>query len=162
MKRKNVKKVFWFFIWFLPLQLAAVGIIGLLESEPYPALVQPSFQTVHDRQDIILLENVQFYLLPQNTINSQKIESSKLFAGVAKSQLGNFVDINFATPPNDELSDEVKSWLKKRVKKISPNQKVSALKVARQKKRYLFTGSKVKLDTVITVSSYIIPFKSAQ
>ena len=48
MRKATVRTLFLFVLVLLPLQYAAVGIVGALYREPWPVLVLPGFKQVHD------------------------------------------------------------------------------------------------------------------
>ncbi len=159
MKRKTVKKIFWFFILFLPLQYAAVGVVGVLKSEPWPALVLPAFKSVYENQDGIILTEPQFYLLDKNERKTAKIESETLFNKIKESQRLKFLRIHFSNKKG--LSEGKKEWLQKQILQKYGEEFNNAIKITWPDVRFQYKGA-VKVDTVRKGRSFIINFSNGQ
>ncbi len=59
MKRSSVRRLFVVVLVALPVQYALVGVVGLRESEPWPAVVMPGFKSVYDGQDTLAVPGYQ-------------------------------------------------------------------------------------------------------
>lgn len=160
MKRSKVKKIFWFFILFLPLQYAAVGVIGLLQSEPWPALVLPAFKSVYEQEDNILLKNAQFYLIDEETGNRFQVATTVLFRNIQQSQRLGFLKTNFGVSKKDNFGKKTKRWLRFKINSLFPYRNPDALRVVWVGKRYVYSKSGVQSDSPVTLHSYTISFKN--
>jgi len=47
METKTIKRIFIFFLCYLPIQYGLVGVVGYYKAEPWPAFVFPGFKSVH-------------------------------------------------------------------------------------------------------------------
>lgn len=115
--REQVKKVFLFFIVFLPIQYIYIGVVGVLWSEPWPAFALPGFKTVYTNQEQIEVTKPLFYAQLQNG-KEIEVGSAELFSGIQQSQLQGFIRTNFSEEKS--FSDGVKDWLRKELKRMHP------------------------------------------
>ncbi len=159
MRTETVKKIFWFFILFLPLQYAAVGIVGVLKSEPWPALVLPAFKSVFDQKSEIVIWEVRFLAARKDTAYSLKIEPSMFFNEIEESQLLGFLRTHFADSLQVHLSNAGKKWMKNRINQIYPLWKGSSLQVKWVAKHYQYADSKMQLKNIEIIKSFIIPLQ---
>lgn len=142
LRRKTVKKIFLFFLIYLPFQYLLVGISGLAGSEPWPAFVLPGFKQVHTTSSQTQVLNPQFYVQFRDAQTSDvEISPYKLFKGIQPSQLQGFLRTNFSQPA--KYSNEGKKWLEFRLNKLYPNTDPIELKVRWEKIVFEHTKEKV-------------------
>ncbi len=146
MKRKTVKKIFWFFILFLPLQYAAVGIVGVIKSEPWPAFVLPAFKSVYDDKDGVILTDPQLYLTGKDNRKAAKIELATLFNRIKKSQRLKFLQMHYSN--HKGLNRTSKKWLKKQVLQAYPGEEGNRIKITWPAIRFKYFNGAVKVDTL--------------
>lgn len=96
MKRKNIKRVFLFFIIYLPIQYGLVGILGYYYSEPWPAFVFPGFKNVYVFESGYEINQTRFELL--DTVNDQEAEftPNQLFSEIPVSKISGFMRARFS------------------------------------------------------------------
>lgn len=152
MEKRNVKRLFAFFILFLPLQYGMVGILGVLFREPWPALVLPGFKNIYFKEDRIELEEPQIFAKVSDREEWVKISASGLFQGLQASQLQGFLFANFRDPAKAAgFSIEGKRWLSDRLQKLHPGASYTSLKIEWQKKVFKFDKGDRNLDSTKTV-----------
>lgn len=113
MNKKSIRRLFIGVMIFLPLQYAAVGIVGLLDAEPWPAFVFPGFKSVHVFEDAFEIEQKIFELVSENEqADTLQQTPAELFPEIPVSQLSGFMRHNFSADRDfDSLSAEGKNWL---------------------------------------------------
>lgn len=84
MKKVQIRRLFIIMLVLLPLQHAAVGLIGYMRSEPWPAFVFPGFKNVYDSGDDITLRNAYFYAMQENE-ELLHIPTEEVFRGIPVS-----------------------------------------------------------------------------
>ncbi|MEX0647977.1 MAG: hypothetical protein WEA56_02040 [Balneolaceae bacterium] len=111
MNKHQVKNLFIFFLIFLPLQYAMVGVIGDKISEPWPAFVFPGFKNVYVYEDGYELSNAVVEIHLQN---SEIIELSpkEFFPEIPPSQISGFMRTHFSGREKINSFDiETDEWL---------------------------------------------------
>jgi hypothetical protein len=111
-RKKTVKNIFIFFLCYLPLQYALVGILGYYKAEPWPAFVFPGFKNVFVYNDQYAVNN--FYLEVSHTGENQPsdITLQEFFDDIPISMLAGFMRSNLSDQATaDNFSDETRSWL---------------------------------------------------
>jgi hypothetical protein len=125
-----MNKIFISCFIFLVLQYAVVGIVGYKKSEPWPALVLPAFKSVYSTDDLLYVDQLEFYV--ENNKNGQLIEvyPGSLFQDVNKSQLQGFLRTHFKDSlTTASFNANTRQWLKKRLKQDQSNQKICRLTI---------------------------------
>lgn len=108
----QVRKLFIFVLIFLPLQYVLVGIIGSLQSEPWPAFVFPGFKNVYVYEDGYELRDVIFEIHQESEEEPVRLSSLRIFPEIPPSQISGFVRTHFSTPDQvNHLNEESKKWL---------------------------------------------------
>lgn len=74
----------------LPIQYAAVGLVGEWVREPWPALVLPAFQDVWDGKEEISVPRVRFVVTPQKGAPFD-VELETIWTGLPRSQHAGFM-----------------------------------------------------------------------
>jgi hypothetical protein len=151
----TIKRIFLFFVFYLPFQYMIVGIAGVLDSEPWPAFVLPGFKSVYATQDHVEMTEPRFTALaPANTV--VEVDVHQLFKGLPTSKMQGFLKSNFSN--QTEYSSEAKEWLEHRLGKLYPRKKFSALKVEWIQIIYDQQGDSVRIIDKVRLKSVTIPF----
>lgn len=122
LKKKYVRGVFIAVLLLLPLQHAAVGVIGYLRSEPWPAFVFPGFKNVYDAGETITLRNPYFYGKQQDAEALVHIPTEKVFRGIPVSHHGGILRYQFDRYKVDEqtrqkfFSEHGSNWLRNQLR----------------------------------------------
>ncbi len=156
---KTIKRIFLFFIFYLPFQYMMVGIVGVLDSEPWPAFVLPGFKSVYATQEHVEITEPRFVaLMPADTAEQAEVDVYHLFEGLPTSQMQGFLRSNFSN--QTEFSSEARVWLEHRLKKMYPQKKFSALKVEWIQVTYDQQGDSVRIVDKMNSKTVTIPFTS--
>jgi len=120
MTENTVKKIFIFFICYLPLQYALVGILGYYKSEPWPAFVFPGFKNVYVYDGSYIINS--FYIEVKNNEGEGRVlfTPQMFFYEVPNSQVAGFMRQNI----DDEdlvagYSEETRSWFRERATELN-------------------------------------------
>jgi len=111
-KKKTVKNIFIFFLCYLPIQYALVGIIGYYKAEPWPSFVFPGFKNVYVYNDAYVVNN--FYLEVSHSGQNQHadVKLQEFFDDIPISLLAGFMRSNLSDQETaDNFSDNTRSWL---------------------------------------------------
>ncbi len=128
MDPKTVKRIFLFFIIYLPIQYVLVGVVGLTHSEPWPAFVLPGFKSVYATGDQVEIQQARFIAYAEiDSRSGTEVEASSLFDGLPQSQLQGFLNSNFRGQTG--FSRDAKRWLRNRLTEINPQRSYSELQV---------------------------------
>lgn len=100
MKRKTIKRVFLFFIIYLPLQYGLVGIVGYYQSEPWPSFVFPGFKNVYVFDSGYEIHQTEFELTDSVTNRKAQLTPNQLFSEIPVSKISGFVRARFS---NEEM-----------------------------------------------------------
>lgn len=114
-RKKTVKNIFIFFLCYLPIQYALVGIIGHYKAEPWPAFVFPGFKNVYVYNDRYAVNN--FYLEVSHAAQNQyaDVKLQEFFDDIPISLLAGFMRSNLSDQNTaDNFTDETRSWLARR------------------------------------------------
>lgn len=114
MNTKVVRIIFIFFFFYLPVQYALVGIIGVYKSEPWPAFVFPGFKSVYVYDDGFEIEQNLFEVyLPEND-SSKVFLPHEFFPEVPLSQISGFMRTHFRNDQVNagQLSPDAVRWLR--------------------------------------------------
>ncbi len=112
MKESTVTYLFIAAFIFLVLQYAAVGIIGVLDEEPWPAFVFPGFKSVYVYDDGYRVDQTLFEIVNNDGETVTRMMPQELFPELPNSQISGFMRSHF----NDErwvaqLSEEARGLL---------------------------------------------------
>jgi hypothetical protein len=112
MKKTTVTYLFIAAFVFLVLQYAAVGIIGVMDEEPWPAFVFPGFKSVYVYDDGFRIDQSYFEIIHNDGETVRRMLPHELFPELPKSQISGFMRSHF----NDEdrvaqLSEEARDLL---------------------------------------------------
>ena len=157
MKKTTVKKIFIFFLIYLPLQYAAVGLIGMTYSEPWPAFVLPAFQSVDATPRVVAVTEPELSVV-EASMATTNVLPRKLFTGIQESQLQGFMRTNFAGPRQwSGREAEAKKWLKNQIMlNYSSIQAPKSLEVRWIKRYYNFRDSERRVDSTEVLTKFRI------
>ena len=128
MRRERVIKVFIFFLIYLPVQYAFIGISGVIWSEPWPAFALPGFKNVPSTQIQTQVLRPYFYIQLADSAGAEiEVEPPELFDGIQPSQLQGFIRTNFSRPK--EFDREVRQWFNRQITRTYPSIKAKTLKI---------------------------------
>jgi hypothetical protein len=137
MSRKKVKRVMIFFILFLPLQYALVGVSDSLKSEPWPALVLPAFKNSFGSKKQLFTHQVAFSVKDKKNKKLRELDPAKLFPNIPKSQLSGFLRLHFSDSLKiADFNTQTRKWLRRRVEQLQPAGHPQKLVVKWIKKQY--------------------------
>ncbi len=116
---KTIQRIFLFFLVFLPLQYAVVGIVGYYSSEPWPAFVFPGFKNVYNyggsyqvNQFLVEVESEEGQVLRDFT-------PQQFFYEIPNSQVTGFLSANFDDAEDvDALDPEIRKWFRERAQEL--------------------------------------------
>lgn len=157
MKKKSVKKIFIFFLIYLPLQYGAVGLIGVLYSEPWPAFVLPAFQNVDATPQYISVKEAQFFV-SRHGDQPLQLAPPKIFSGLEQSQLRGFLRTHFSEPGQwADPEKETVVWLQKQIAKGYPSvNDLRNLEVRWIETYYSVARGKAERDSIAVIKKFVI------
>lgn len=118
MRKSSVRRIFIFFLFFLPFQYALVGIIGSKSSEPWPAFVFPGFKSIYTYEDGFELSSTIFELQLENH-ESVSLNPQTFFPEIPTSQISGVMRTHFSSEEKiNSLNSETKESLLKRAAAI--------------------------------------------
>lgn len=115
----TIKRIFLFFLIFLPLQYAVVGIVGYYSSEPWPAFVFPGFKNVYVYGDSYQIN--QFIVEVESTEGAvvREFTPQQFFYEIPNSQVAGFLRSNLDDAEDFEAFDtETRNWFRERGREL--------------------------------------------
>ncbi|MDZ7720691.1 MAG: hypothetical protein U5K72_17875 [Balneolaceae bacterium] len=156
MESKTVKRIFLFFIFYLPFQYILVGVVGLHYSEPWPAFVFPGFKTIYSTEGNVEIDEARFFAVPGSKPGERiEIAPSALFEGLPASQLQGFLRSNFSD--QRKFSDEAKEWFRNRLDRLYPDENFSSLQLEWSVVSYRHDENSVSITGRETSQTITIP-----
>lgn len=117
MNPKAVKRIFIFFLIFLPLQYAVVGIVGYYSSEPWPAFVFPGFKSVYVYGDNY---EINHYIV--EVVDGERLREftpQQFFYEIPNSQVAGFLRANLDDTHDFQAFDsETRRWFRSRAEEL--------------------------------------------
>lgn len=111
-KEGRIRKLFIVALIFLPIQYAFVGIIGELESEPWPAFVFPGFKNVYSVNDSFEITHHFFNVYPAGSESAIEVRPEQMFSNLPLSQVPGFMRTHFQEPESiANFSEDAGIWL---------------------------------------------------
>lgn len=112
MTAKKIRLLFLILFITLPLQYAMVGIVGELQSEPWPAFVFPGFKSIYTYDDGHRIDQVYFEIGHHDSQEVRRMLPHHLFPELPRSQISGFLREHFQGAPSAaEWSDDALGWL---------------------------------------------------
>lgn len=157
MKKTTVKKIFIFFLLYLPLQYAAVGIVGLVASEPWPAFVLPAFQNVDTTPQQVTVLNSQLTVIDDEGNIHDDIKPGIIFSGIPGSQMQGFLRTHLGDSLRwSKKGESARKWLSGRFKKSYPSIEMKSLHMKWQRMYYNFSSASAQVDSVQTIEEFSV------
>lgn len=160
LSRKSVKRVFIFFLIYLPIQYLWIGIAGSVWSEPWPSFALPGFKNIYATEEYGRILKPFFYAEVEGKEESGEnvdleISAFHLFDEIQPSQLQGFFRTHFSEPKN--YNTKTKQWLKHQVEQEYPDTEIGGLKVVWKQITYLHSGNSISVHSqkeinVVTIS----------
>lgn len=119
MKTKTVKRIFLFFLIYLPVQYAVVGIVGYYNTEPWPAFTFPGFKNVYVYGDVY---TVNHYFLEIEVPGRQSVRTyspNEFFPEVPNSIVAGFLRANLSERAIENYDTETKNWFLSRAEELT-------------------------------------------
>lgn len=114
-KKRTVKNSFIFFLCYLPIQYALVGIVGYYKAEPWPAFVFPGFKNVYVYNDMYAVNNFHLEAIESDHNQFSELTLQEFFDDIPTSMLAGFMRSNLSDQNiADNFSVETFSWLANR------------------------------------------------
>lgn len=157
---KTVKRIFIFFIIYLPIQYAIVGIIGLNSSEPWPAFVFPGFKNVY-----VYGGNYQIneFLLEIEADSSglsdlQELTPQEFFYEIPRSQVSGFLRATLGSEDKIEgLTSESIDWFQRRTTELSDRPESDLTLSYLHRRKYMTRrDDSLRVDSVRVISHFNI------
>lgn len=112
MNKKKVRGIFIFFLCYLPLQYAAVGVVGYYKSEPWPAFVFPGFKSIYVYEHGFEIDYPLFEIYSEDSVQSLRMTPIEFFPEIPKSKISGFMRTHFWDEKKlEEFDRETKMWL---------------------------------------------------
>lgn len=114
MSKKAIKRIFIFFLCYLPFQYALVGFIGQLKAEPWPSFVFPGFKNVfvYDGQYAI---NNFYFEIRHSDADSSVLPLQSFFDDIPISMVSGFMRSNLSEQEHvNTFSNETQCWFEER------------------------------------------------
>lgn len=160
MKKITVKKIFIFFLIFLPLQYAAVGIISLEKSEPWPAFILPAFQNVDATPEEVLVREPVLSIVDSTGVIADAVPPRKLFMGIHESQLQGFFRAYFRDSTRWKGENaEARRWLANRVNQLYPTADPQSVNVGWVNRYYNLSSARRRIDSTRVINEFSISLR---
>lgn len=112
-KERRIRILFTTVLILLPLQYAWVGVMGVIQSEPWPALVFPGFKSVYSDGERFFVTKTDIVVAGQD--HEEVLHPAELLSELPLSQLPGFMRTHFGSQLKVEsLSREQREWLRQR------------------------------------------------
>lgn len=116
---KTVKRIFIFFLIFLPLQYALVGIVGYYSFEPWPAFVFPGFKSVYVYGDTYEINHFKVEVVNEDGERLREFTPQQFFYEIPNSQVAGFLRANLDNINDFQaLDSETRRWFKDRAEEL--------------------------------------------
>jgi len=166
MTRAQVRQLFGAVALFLILQYGLVGVIGLIASEPWPAVVLPGFKSVYATTEAITVETPAIEVVFRDGSRTT-VETPRFLAPMPRSHQTTFLQKQCrpaslsGTPATERCRSEFgRQWFLQRAFHLFPNRPIRHVTVQWQDLRFdPETGSTTRtpLDTILLSESISAP-----
>jgi len=114
-RKKTIKRIFIFFLCYLPIQYALVGIVGYFKAEPWPAFVFPGFKNVYVYNGQYVVNDYYLEINHPDKDSLSVITLQNFFDEIPISLLAGFMRSNLSDQTiADNYSDETLEWFENR------------------------------------------------
>lgn len=149
MSPSGVRKIFIFFIIFLPVQYGLVGIMGYYHmDEHWPAFVFPGFKNVYDGEEGISLAAPRLSVLFADS-PPQEISVSELLLDVPFSHHRAVMTRRFSTESIKNMDVDTINWLSGQLSSIYEDSEITGLEVIWTNDLYKRSQGEVVTETMI-------------
>lgn len=156
MSAKTVKRIFLFFLIYLPLQYAVIGIVGYYDTEPWPTFAFPGFKNVYVFDGLYEIPDYQFELTDENNDRIAILTPGQLFQEIPTSKLNGFMRANFSDEESiEEFSRKTEDWLLEKAKKAS-GRRVASVDVVHSLKYFHRDILELDADSVLITNRYTV------
>jgi|AntRauTorcE11897_2_1112592.scaffolds.fasta_scaffold07168_1 hypothetical protein len=119
LSEKIVKRIFIFFLIYLPLQYAVVGIVGYYSSEPWPAFVFPGFKSIYVYGDTYQINQFMVEVESPDGTVLREFAPQQFFYEIPNSQVTGFLRSNLDGADDFEAFDtETRNWFRERAQAL--------------------------------------------
>jgi len=116
----TVKKIFIFFLIYLPLQYSLVGIAGFYSSEPWPAFVFPGFKSVYVYGGYYQINQFMVEVENREGQTIREFTPHQFFYEIPNSQVAGFLRTNLDYADDFEAFDtETRIWFRERAGELT-------------------------------------------
>ncbi|CAN5275345.1 hypothetical protein BH23BAC3_BH23BAC3_16650 [soil metagenome] len=110
-RKKAIKKIFIFFLCYLPVQYALVGIVGYFKAEPWPAFVFPGFKNVYVYNGYYTINDYYLEISHKEHEPPAFLTLQEFFDDIPLSMLAGFMRSNLSEQELvNNFSDETLRW----------------------------------------------------
>lgn len=156
MSAKTVKRIFLFFLIYLPLQYAVIGIVGYYDSEPWPSFAFPGFKNVYVFDGLYEIRDYQFELTDENDDRITTLTPAQLFQEIPTSKLNRFMRANFSDEISIEgFSRKTEDWLLEKAQDASSSP-VASVDVVHYQKYFQRDIFELDTDSVLITNRYTV------
>jgi len=114
-RKKTIKRIFIFFLCYLPVQYALVGIVGYFKAEPWPAFVFPGFKNVYVYDGQYAVNDYYLEISHSDHESPAVVSLQNFFDDIPLSMLAGFMRSNLTEQElADDFSDETLRWFANR------------------------------------------------
>lgn len=152
----TVKRIFIFFLIFLPLQYAVVGIVGYYTSEPWPAFVFPGFKNVYVYGDTYEINRYLVEVADKDGQQLREFTPQQFFYEIPNSQVAGFLRANL-----DDINDfqafdrETRQWFRDRAQELTGEQ-TGEIYYLHRREYMTRKNSSLTQDSVRVMSRFVV------
>ncbi|MEX1063292.1 MAG: hypothetical protein WEC12_06790 [Balneolaceae bacterium] len=159
MNRKTVKRIFIFFLFFLPLQYGLIGVVSLYHSEPWPAFIFPGFKNVYVFEaDTYAIVDLEFQAWCEETEETVVMDPLSLFNDIPRSQSQGFLRMNFRDRDKaGGFNEQAVNWLKKVAENRHPGHRFTRLDAVWTENYYTGPSRTAGADSTHEINRITIP-----
>lgn len=152
----TVKRIFIFFLIFLPLQYGVVGLVGYYSSEPWPAFVFPGFKSVYVYGDTYKINQYIVEVVNADGQQLREFTPQQFFYEIPNSQVAGFLRANFDTVEDFEtLDSETRRWFRERAEELMGGQP-SEIYYLHRREYLTRKDNSLSRDSVKVVNRFVI------
>ncbi len=152
-KKKTVKRIFIFFLCYLPIQYGLVGVVGYYQSEPWPAFVFPGFKSVHVYDGHYAVNQFFIEVSHPNEIEPTRLTLQTFFDDMPLSMIPAFMRSNLSDQEYvNSFSDETLRWFDQRANEKTGH-RTESIQLFHERNFMQRTKGGLTLDSVQVIQS---------
>lgn len=156
--KTSVRTLFLVLLIYLPIQYAAVGVVGYYDAEPWPAFVFPGFKSVYVYGDGFEITRTVFDVETLHRQRSYDMSPQELFPEIPLSQIPGFVRTHFSdVEAVQSISREGVEWLRDKSADIAGFEP-HAMHIIELTEQYIHTESGPRLQMALETGRITILF----